>query len=331
MVLASIGSFFDSVGEFFSNLARVHWPTLILGLILFGIYLTLRSRAWFHVLRAAYPDEPFQWRKIWAAYMAAYGFNNIVPARGGDVMKLFLTKSTIPKSSYPALGSTMLVEGIYDLTIAVPVLTFAFTQGVFPKPPDFAKLGAFDLSLFAGHMKGTLFAITVLGVAVFVGFAVLSARVRAFWARVKQGFVILKDRRKYIREVWLFQFVGWLFRFSAFWCLLDAFGIGGSVKNVMLVLGCNAVAAVIPFTPGGAGVVQALLVKCFGSSSVVAAYSVGQQIAVGAFCLGVGFVALVTVFQFRSFKEVINAGKEARAGEDERDVRRGPAEPRARA
>ena len=37
------------------------------------------------------------------------------------------------------------------------------------------------------------------------------------------------------------QFAGWLFRFTAFWFLLEAFNVGGSVKNVLLVLGVNAV------------------------------------------------------------------------------------------
>jgi len=159
-VFASIGSFFDAVGQFFSNLAAVHWPTLLLGLAAFGIYLTLRSRAWFHVLRAAYPDEPIQWRRIWGAYMAAYGFNNVVPARGGDIMKLFLARSSIPNSSYPAVGSSMAVELVFDATIAIPVLAYAFSQGVFPKPPDFAKLDAFDLSWFASHMRFTLFSVS---------------------------------------------------------------------------------------------------------------------------------------------------------------------------
>ena len=77
---------------------------------------------------------------------------------------------------------------------------------------------------------------------------------------------------------------------------LEAFRVGGSVRNVLLVLGCNAVAAVVPFTPGGAGVQQALLVKVFAgtaSGATVAAYSVGQQIAIAVFSLGVGFFALV--------------------------------------
>jgi len=151
-----------------------------------------------------------------------------------------------------------------------------------------------------------------------VGFALLSRRVVAFWARVRQGLTILFDRRRYLREVWLVQFAGWLFRFAAFWNLLEAFGIGGSVRNVLLVLGVNAVASIVPFTPGGAGVQQAFLVKVFAgaaSGATVAAYSVGQQIAIATFSLALGFVALVAIFHFTSFRAVIEAGREARQAE----------------
>jgi uncharacterized membrane protein YbhN (UPF0104 family) len=317
-LLASIGSFLDAVGKFFASLADVGWGSLLLGLAAFGIYLALRSRAFFHVLRAAYPAERIQWRRIWGAYMAAYGFNNVVPARGGDVIKLFLTKTSIPRSSYPAVAASFFVEGVFDLVMGVFILAFAFSQGAFPKPPDFASLGAFDLSYFASHPRFTLFLLTASGLAAIVGFAVLSARVRAFWARVRQGLTILGDRRRYLREVFLVQLAGWLFRFTAFWFLLDAFGVGGSVRNVLLVLGVNAVAAVVPFTPGGAGVQQALLVKVFAGTAAgatIAAYSVGQQIAIAAFSLAVGFAALVLVFGFRSFREVIAEGKAARGAE----------------
>jgi uncharacterized membrane protein YbhN (UPF0104 family) len=114
------------------------------------------------------------------------------------------------------------------------------------------------------------------------------------------------------------QFAGWLFRFAAFWMLLEAFRVGGSVKNVLLVLGVNAVSAVVPFTPQGAGVQQALLVKVFAGTaagSTVAAYSVGQQIAIGALTFGIGFAALVFVFRVRSFKEAMRLGQEDRAAE----------------
>ncbi|MCW2992036.1 MAG: flippase-like protein [Solirubrobacterales bacterium] len=312
MILAS---FFDAVDKFFSSLAEVQWGPLALGLVCFGIYLTLRSRAYFNVLRAAYPDAPVRWRNIWGAYVAAYGFNNVVPARGGDVIKAFLTRSSVPGSSYPAVGASFFVEAVFDLTMAIPICIFAFTQGVFPKPPDFASINAFDLSFFASHMRFTLFLLTAIGFLILLGFALLSRRVKLFWARVRQGLIILRDRPRYLREVWRVQFAGWLFRFAAFWMLLEAFNIGGSVKNVLLVLGVNAVAALVPISPGGAGVQQAFLVSVFGSGA--AAYSVGQQIAIAAFSLGMGFVALFFIFRFRSFKEVIHAGRAARAAEAE--------------
>ena len=323
----SFSAFFDAIGNFASGLAEVRWGALLLGLAAFATYLSIRARASFNILRAAYPDERIRFRNIWGAYMAGYGFNAVVPARGGDIVRLFLTKSSVPRSSYPAVAAAFSVEFIFDLTIAVPVLIFAFTQGVFPKPPDFSKLPAFDLAFFASHPRFTLFLLTVLAIATLVAFALLSARVRAFWARVRQGLTIVFDRRRYVREVWLVQLGGWCFRFLAFWMLLEAFNVGGSVRNVLLVLGVNAVAALVPFTPGGAGVQQALLTKGFAGTApgaTVAAYSVGQQIAIGVLTFGIGFASLVWIFRFRSFREVIARGQEDRARY------RTPREPRAR-
>jgi uncharacterized membrane protein YbhN (UPF0104 family) len=323
----SFTSFFDAIDKFFSSLAAVHWGPLLIALAAFFVYLTLRARASFNILRAAYPDSEFRFLTIWGSYWAGYGFNNVIPARGGDVIRLFLTKTSIPSSSYSAIAAAFAVEAGFDLSIAVVVLTFAFTQGVFPKPPDFSKLNAFDLSYFAQHPQFALFTITFLAIAAIALTALLSARVKAFWARVRQGLTIIFDRRRYFRQVWLLQLCGWFFRFTAFWFLLEAFNIGGSVRNVLLVLGVNAVAAVVPFTPGGAGVQQALLVKVFATTAatdVVAAYSVGQQVAIAAFSFAVGFSALVFVFKIRSFKEVIRRGREDRAADKQAARREAP-------
>jgi uncharacterized membrane protein YbhN (UPF0104 family) len=322
-VSQSISSFFDAVGQFFSDLAAVHWPALLLGLLFFGLNLTLRSRAFFHSLRAAYPAARFQWRRVWGAYFAAVGFNNVVPARGGDVIKLFLTRSSIPDARYPTVAAAFFVESIFDASVGVLVLIFAFTQGVFPKPPDFSKLSSFDISYLAEHFRLTLFLITALAVVGLLAFALLSVRAQAFWVRVRQGVTILSDRPRYLREVAAWQAVAWMCRFVAFWFLLDAFRVGGSVKNVLLVFAVNQVAGAVPFTPGGAGVQQALLVKVFAVSAptaVVAAYSVGQQIAIATFTALTGLGAIVFIFRFRSFKEVLYAGRASR--EEERAAER---------
>jgi len=329
--VASLGesfeSFFDAVDSFFSNLASVRLIPLLFALLLFTCYLSLRARASFNVLRAAYPAERISFRRIWGAYFAGYGFNAVIPARGGDVVRLFLTRNSVPNSSYPAVAASFVVELIFDVTMGSLILLFAFSQGVFPKPPDFAKLNAFDLSYLAQHPEFTLFLLTLLAVGGLAGFALLSVRAKAFWDRVRQGFTILYDRERYIREVFLVQLGGWCFRFAAFWMLLEAFNVGGSVRNVLLVLGVNAVSAAVPFTPQGAGVQQALLTKVFaapGRGAVVASYSVGQQIAIGALTFGIGFASLVWIFRYRSFKEVIARGQQDRA------TSRSPREPRAR-
>jgi uncharacterized membrane protein YbhN (UPF0104 family) len=332
----SVNSFFDAVGKFFSDLAAVHWGVLIVAMVLFALNLTLRSRAIFHSMRAAYPNERFQWRRIWGAYFAAVGFNNIVPARGGDVIKVFLAKNSIPRSTYATVAATIYTEAPFDAVVGVIVLIYAFTQGVFPKPPDFAKLDAFDLSFLASNFRLTLFLITALAILGVVAFAVLSRRVVAFWERLRQGLTILRDRRRYLRQVVAFQAVAWLCRAAAFWFFLDAFRIGGSVGNVMLVFGVSAVSGMIPLAPGGVGIQQALFVQVFAKSAkpaVVLAYSVGQQIAIAVLTAGVGFIALVTIFHFRSFREAIHAGRADRAagrGSQEPEATEAPRGPRER-
>jgi hypothetical protein len=71
-------------------------------------------------------------------------------------------------------------------------------------------------------------------------------------------------------------------------------------------------------------------VKVFATTAaadVVAAYSVGQQVAIAAFSFAMGFSALVFVFKIRSFKEVIRRGKEDRAADKERAAQAPPPAP----
>ncbi len=316
---ASIGSTVDglinSIGTFLSQLASLSWVSLLLGLALYAVYLLLRSRALFNALRAAYPRERIRWRDVWGAYMVGYAINNVFPLGGGNLAQLFLTRLAIPPSTYPTVASSLATGVVFDWFMGLLVMCFAFTQGVFPKPPDFSKLPAFDISFFASNMRFTLFVLTVLGMGFLVAFALLSARVKAFWQRVRQGLTILRDFPRYRREMATWQLASWVFRFAAYWALLDAFHIGGSVRNVLLVLGVQVVASVFPFTPGGAGVQQALLVAIFAGSPYVASFSVGQQIAIAVLTTASGFAALVLIFRLRSFREVIARGKAHRREE----------------
>ena len=312
---ATIDHLLSSAGKFFSQLTSLSWGALVIGLALYGLYLLLRSRALVSALRAAYPGTQVRWREVWGAYMVGYAINNLLPLGGGNVAQLFLTRISIADGTYPTVATALSTGVVFDWFMGLLVMCFAFTQGVFPKPPDFSKLPAFDISFFASHARFSLFLLTTLGLGFVVAFALLSARVRAFWRHVRQGLAILRDRRRYLRAMASWQLASWVARFAAYWALLDAFHLGGSVRGALLVLAVQVVASVFPFTPGGAGVQQALLVTVFASSRYVAAFSVGQQIATAVLSSGLGFAALALIFRLRSFREVIARGREHRRAE----------------
>ena len=318
----TVSQFFSAAGKFFSQLASLNWGALAIGLILYAAYLTLRSRALFNALRAAYPGERMRWRDIWGAYMVGNTINAVIPLGGGNIAQLFLTRTSIERGTYPTVAAALSTGVVFDYFAGLAVMLFAFTQGVFPKPPDFSKLPAFDISFLASHMRFTLFLLTASGFTVVVAFAVLSERVRAFWERVRQGYTILRNRRRFRNEMASWQLASWVTRFGCYWALLDAFHIGGSVRNALLVLGVQVVASLFPFTPAGAGVQQALLLTVFASSAggeAVAAFSVGQQIATSVATAVFGFGALALIFRLRSFREVVRRGREDRGREDRDD------------
>ena len=224
--------------------------SLLLGLALYAVYLLLRSRALFNALRAAYPASGSGGATCGAPTWSATRSTTCSRSAAAASPSCSSPGWRSPNSSYPTVAAALATGVIFDWFMGLLVMCFAFTQGVFPKPPDFSKLPAFDISFFASNMRFTLFLLTVLGVGFLVAFALLSARVKAFWQRVRQGLTILRDFRRYRRDMASWQFASWIVRFASYWALLDAFHIGGSVRNVLLVLGVQVVASVFPFTPG---------------------------------------------------------------------------------
>lgn len=323
MPLADLASsfehFFNSAAEFFRHLSQVDWQAAAIAALCLLIMQLARARAWRNVLRAAYPGQPIPFLPLSAAYLAGAGINAILPARAGDVTKVFLVKRQIPGSSYPAVTSSFLVQTIFDTTAGVLVLLYAFTQGLLPPLPRIPNLPAFEIAFWADHPRLLAITVAALFVAIAIGTWLLAHRVRRFWARVKQGLVILREPRRYLREVAAWQAVGWLARFTAFWFFLDAFGIGGSVGNVMLVMSVQAIANVVPFTPGGAGAQQALLVATLDgpSRTAVLSFSVGTQIAMAAWSVILGFTAILLVFRTTDWRGLIRQAEEEAAREGE--------------
>jgi uncharacterized membrane protein YbhN (UPF0104 family) len=304
----------DAIGDFGHYLGRVDLLALAIALALSLALQLCRGHAWANALRAAYPRDSVSERGVVGAFLVGVGMNGILPARGGDAIKIVLAKRSVRDSSYPAIISSFAVLAPFDSAIGFCVLGYAITQGLLPAAPRLPELPAFEISFWAAHPQALLLAITVLGIAVICLTAYLARRVEAFWAHLKQGVAIFREPRRYLREVFAWQGAGWLLRFASFWLFLDAFHIGGSFDNVMLVMSVQAVTGALPFTPGGAGAQQALLVVALDGPTYAAvlAYSIGQQVAVTVWSVGLAFVTLGVVFRAWDLRRLIREGRTAR-------------------
>src|SRR5919106_2095919 len=100
---AQADRFFEAVERFAESLARIELPYLAAALVLsLGLQLC-RAHAWANALRAAYSPEAVSERGVVAAFLVGVGMNGILPARGGDALKIVLAKTSIRRSSYPAV------------------------------------------------------------------------------------------------------------------------------------------------------------------------------------------------------------------------------------
>src|SRR5688572_29167903 len=110
-----MGTFVHALEVFFGHLAAVAWAPLLLAIVCHLAKAACRARAWCNIVAAAYPAATVRYRDLLTAYLAGVGVNAVVPVRGGDLVKLYLAKRSIPGASYPTLASTFVVETIFDL------------------------------------------------------------------------------------------------------------------------------------------------------------------------------------------------------------------------
>jgi uncharacterized membrane protein YbhN (UPF0104 family) len=303
-----------AIGAFFDELTRIDLPYLAAALALSLALQLCRAHAWSNALSAAYPGDAVRRRGVMGAFLVGSGLNGILPARGGDAIKIVLAKRSVRGSSYPAVISSFSVLAPFDSGIGLLVLMYALTRGLLPAAPRLPELPAFEISFWAAHPQLLLLTITLAGIGLVILVSYIARRIETFWDNLKRGIVILRDPPRYLREVLSWQLAAWILRFASFWLFLDAFRIGGSFDNVLLVMCVQAITGALPFTPGGAGAQQALLVVALKGPTyaAVVAYSVGQQLSVTIWSVAIAFITLGVVFRAWDLKRLIREGREAR-------------------
>jgi uncharacterized protein (TIRG00374 family) len=253
--------------------------------------------------------------------------NAVAPARGGDLVKLYLVRVRLLDSTAPTLVSTLLVETLLDMVIGSCMLVYAYHLNVLPSLPSLPNISAFEWSFAVAHARiaGFLAGVLVLALALALRWA--TRAIRDFWGRVRQGFAILRTPKRWLVTVIVPQLLGWLCRLGAVYAFLAAFHIQVSLQNAILVLVVGSIATLLPFTPGGAGTQQALIVYVLagaGTRSQLLAFSIGLQAAQTGLALVLGFASLALMLKSLSLRQGLRRIRESEA-EHAAAARAGPA------
>ncbi len=272
-----------------SRAAEVDPILLAVGVVLHFAAIAVRQRGWLNILRAAQPEATaLRLRDVESAYFAGAGLNGVLPARGGDAIKLVLLRRRMPGASYTTLAATFVPETLFETLCGAALVVWALSMGLLPVPAASGELPSLDVSTLVAHpfLWTALAAGGVLAVVVLR--RVLGDRLRGLARRARQGVAILRRPRQFITGVVGWQALGRLIRLGSLACLMAAFGLPVTLATVLLVMAAQGGTRIIPLAPAGSGVKVLLLsyglVELTGHTVDVA--------AVTAFAFGTGAVLL---------------------------------------
>ena len=264
----------------FDRTAAVDPWLLGLGVVLYLAAQTVRPRGWHTILRAAFPEATdLRPRDVIRAYLAGAGVNAIVPARGGDVVKLALVRRRIAGARYSTLAATFIPETLFETAFGTALVAWALAMGFIPVPTTSGELPALDVSLVLRHPVQSAVVVVVL--------AVVGRRlVRVLHGALRQGTAILCSPRRFVTGVASWQALARVIRLGAFAAFMAAFGLPVTPATVVLVMAAQGGGRILPLAPASAGLRLAML--SYGFVEVT-----GRPVdiaAITAFTFGVGAV-----------------------------------------
>ncbi len=264
------------------------------------------------------------------AVMASTGVNHVVPggaATTAAVNYRLLGGAGVPTSSLgfalttQAIGSAAVLNLILWIALLISIPGSGF-QPIYATAAGVGALllGGFAAGIFGMRRHGEKFADRVASALGRLP-RIDASRISAVLVQASQQLDRLLDDRKRLRLVVVLAAANWLLDAAALWVSLAAFGHRPGIDGLLVAYGLANVMAAIPISPGGLGVIEAILIPTLvGFGTPAAEASIGVvvyrlanfwlPIPVGA----ISYIAVersTTPDKLRTFREEIND----RAGE----------------
>lgn len=269
----------------------------------------VRARAWHSIVTTAYPDERLRYRDTLGCYLCGIGVSAVVPARGGEVVKLGLVKRRAPATRVEGLVSTLVTESAFDTVAGATAIASGFVLG-------WASLDVSILSPLAPVARhpwlAAIAVAAVCGIGAF-GFRRLHGKARMLLHEAGRGLALFGHPRLYLRTVVSWQAGALVLRLGSIACFLGAFHLPVTAQACLVVLAVQCAANSVPLTPNGAGTQQALLVVALGAGIAaprIVGFGTGAQLATTVADVALGALALALMTGSLHWRGLVPAAEE---------------------
>jgi len=241
------------------------WALLALGVAVYGVTILVRGWRWREILRFA--GIKHESTDAYGLVTVGYMGNNVLPARGGEVLRIFLLAERSSARRREVLGS-ILTERMLDAgaLVALFAMLTALNVGGSPAGRTPAYIAGGLLVAFLGAM------------AVYLRLR-LAGRLQGFADRVRpvaRASRLLLTRRG--AELALATAVVWLAESIIFWLVGASIGLSITVLESTLVVVLASFFALIPAAPGYVGTYDAAVLFALGALNVPGSKAIGAAL-----------------------------------------------------
>jgi hypothetical protein len=194
---------------------------LVAGVLLSVLGGIVRVRAWQHAAVNACGGVDVRYRDVVAAHLGGAGFSGVIPARGGDAVKIGLLKRRTEGAPFGLLLGSLAPPAAVEALLTALLLVWALGTGVLGAPSP----GQIPLPL--------------VGAALVVAAAVmwsLARRAPRLLAQVRRGMGALRRPRLMLTRILPWIFVARLMRLAALACFLAAVGLPVTLAGALLLM-----------------------------------------------------------------------------------------------
>ncbi|MEZ5379273.1 MAG: lysylphosphatidylglycerol synthase transmembrane domain-containing protein [Acidimicrobiales bacterium] len=277
-VVPQIGGFTDAVETIRS--VRPEWLVAALGLYA-GSLLVYAL-----LLEILLPDDMRPgFGRLFGVVLASTGLNHVIPggaATTAAVNYRLLAGTGVARSE---LGVALTIQGLGSAVVLNVLLWLALlvaipTRGLNPLYTTAAILGVVLFSLFASAVVGlTRGRVTAIGWGRRIASRIPGAHpdgVASALETAGDQFVSMREDPRRLAKMVMLAAANWLLDAAALWVALRAFGVEMGVDGLLVSYGLANVLAALPITPGGLGVIEAVLIPTLiGFGGAASGVSVG--------------------------------------------------------